>query len=39
MQLNLAPAMLNTVCFGPNVDLKVDVDFIRAGPATEGYLN
>ena len=32
----MAPAMLNTVCFVPNVDLKVDVGFIRARAATAG---
>ena len=38
MQLNLAPAMLNTVCFVPKVDLKVDLGFIRARSVTTGGL-
>ena len=28
MQLNLLPGMLCTTCFGPNVDLNVDFDFV-----------
>ena len=38
MQLNLAPAMLNTVWFVPKVDLKVDLGFIRARSVTTGGL-
>jgi hypothetical protein len=38
MQLSLAPAMLNTVCFVPKMDLKVDLGFIRARSVTTGGL-